>query len=139
MVFFLSDGDRATAISSKFLDDQIKCFRLYHCFHEAGDIVICNAIEQSKVFKTQVINLRRTRLKTSDVECAAVFLYLSSHKIWKELQLSYYYIQDHGFTILHRRLRQSDITIAELSLDSNELTKLSSPLVSEITIHCKVK
>mgnify|MGYP000375768521 CR=1 FL=1 len=96
-------------------------------------------IEQSKVFKTQLINLRCTRLTTSDVECAAIFLHSSSHKTWKELQLSYCYIQNHGLTILHRRLRQSDITIVELSLDSNELTKLSSPLVSEITIHCKVK
>ena len=136
---FLSDGDRATAISSKFLEDQIKCFRLYHCFHEAGDVVICDAIGQSKVFKNEVINLRRTRLTTSDVECAAVFLYSSFHKTWKELQLSHCYIQDHGLHILHRRLRQSDITITELGLDYNELTKLSSPLVSEITIHCKVK
>ena len=136
---FLSDGDRATAISSKFLEDQIKCFRLYHCFHEAGDVVICDAIGQSRVFKNQVINLRRTRLTTSDVECAAVFLYSSFHKTWKELQLSHCYIQDHGLHLLHRRLRQSDITITELGLDYNELTKLSSPLVSEITIHCKVK
>ena len=136
---FLSDGDRAIPISSKFLDDQIKCFRLYHCFHEAGDTVMCNAIEQSEIFKEQMINLRHTRLTTSEVECAAIFLHSSSHKTWKELQLSYCYIQDHGLTILHRRLRQSDITIVELSLDSNELTKLSSPLVSEITIHCKVK
>ena len=51
----------------------------------------------------------------------------------------YCYIQDHGLTILHRRLPQSEINIVELSLDSNELTKLLSPLVSEITIHCKVK
>ena len=137
---FLSGGDQATAISNRFLDDQIKCFRLYHCFHEAGDAIICKAIEQSGVFKAQVINLRRTRLTTSDVECATVFLASSSHKNWMKLHFSYCYIQDHGLHLLHRRLRQcNDIAITELGLDYNELTKLSSPLVSEITIHCKVK
>ena len=137
---FLSGGNKAIAISDEFLDDKIKCFRLYHCFHEAGDAMICNAIEQSEKFKDQKISLRRTRLTTSDVECAAVFLTSSSHKMWMEVSFSYCYIQDHGLHILHRGLLQrSDITITELGLDYNELTMLSSSLVSEITLHCKVK
>ena len=137
---FLSGGNEAIAISNEFLDDKIKCFRLYHCFHEAGDAVICNAIEQSEKFKAKKISLRRTRLTTSDVECATVFLTSSSHKTWAELYFSYCYIQDHGLHILHRGLLlRSDITITELRLDYNELTILSSFLVSEITLHCKVK
>ena len=137
---FLSGGNKAIAISNEFLDDKVKCFRLYHCFHEAGDAEICNAIEQSGKFDDQKICLRRTRLTTSDVECATVFLASLSHKVWMELSFSYCYIQDHGLHILHRGLLQrSDITITELELDHNQLTMLSSSLISEITLHCKVK
>ena len=50
------------------------------------------------------------------------------------------YIQDHGFLILHRRLLQCyEITITELWLNYNGLTTLSSSLVSDITVKCKVK
>ena len=137
---FLSGGDRTIAISNEFLNDKIKSFRLYHCFNEAGDAIICNAIEQSKQFKAQKINLRRSILTTNDVECAVVFLTASSHNNWLELYFSYCYIQDHGLHILHRGLLQrSNITVTELGLDYNQLTMLSSPLVSEITLHCKVK
>ena len=35
---FLSDGSATDVISDKFLTDQIKCFRLFQCFYEAGDV-----------------------------------------------------------------------------------------------------
>ena len=34
---FLSGGNKEVAISDKFLKSQLQCFRLYRCFHEAGD------------------------------------------------------------------------------------------------------
>ena len=42
---FLCDGNKAITISEKFLKNQLQCYRLYHCFHEAGDIHICRTIE----------------------------------------------------------------------------------------------
>ena len=35
---FLCGGNKAITISDKFLNNKLQCFRLYHCFHEAGDI-----------------------------------------------------------------------------------------------------
>ena len=34
---FLCSGNNAIAISEKFLNNQLHCLQLYHCFHEAGD------------------------------------------------------------------------------------------------------
>ena len=47
---FLSSGKKAITISQEFLKDQLKSLRLYHCFNEAGDRVMCNTIEQADIF-----------------------------------------------------------------------------------------
>ena len=137
---FLCGGNKAIALSDKFLNNQLQCFRLYYCFHEAGDVDICKTIEQSVRFNDKKIDLTGTRLTASDVECVTVFLTSSSHKEWVELNLSICYIQDHGLHILHRGLLHcKNITIDQLELSYNGLTTQSSSLISDITVKCKVK
>ena len=139
---FLCGGNKAIAISDKFLNNRLQCLRLYRCFHEAGDVDICKTIERSVRFSDKKIdlNLRYTSLKASDVECVTVFLTSSSHKEWVWLNLSRCYIQDHGLHILHRGLLHCrNITIDQLELDYNGLTTQSSSLISDITVKCKVK
>ena len=137
---FLCGGNKAIAISDKFLNDQLQCLRLYYCFHEAGDVDICKTIERSVTFSDKKIYLDGTRLTASDVECVTVFLTSSSHKEWVGLDLWSCYIQDHGLHILHRGLLHCrNITIDQLVLEYNGLTTQSSSLISDITVKYKVK
>ena len=137
---FLSGGNEAIAIADKFLKDRLKCLRLYKCFNEAKDYKMCQTIERAQIFKSKVIDLRRTTLTASDMECISLFLTSSFNKEWKKLNLSYCHIQDKGLNILYRGLRHSnDVTIDELRLDYNGLTSQSSSLISELTVKCKVK
>ena len=137
---FLCNGNKMIPISDKFLSNQLQCFRLYHCFHEAGDIDICKTIEQSIIFRSKVIDLRDTRLNAGDIECVTVFFTSSFCKEWARLNLSHCYIQDHGLHILHHGLLHCiDISIDKLWLSFNGLTAQSSSLVSDIIVQCKVK
>ena len=137
---FLCGGNKAIAISDKFLNNQLQCLRLYRCFHEAGDDDICKTIERSVTFSGKVINLRGNSLTASDVECITVFLTSSFHKEWVWLNLSNCYIQDHGLHILHRGLLHCrKITIDKLWLRYNGLTTQSSSLISDIVVTCEVK
>ena len=120
---FLCGGNKAIAISDKFLNNQLQCLRLYRCFHEAGDVDICKTIERSVTFSDKVINLVATSLIANDVECVTVFLSSSFHKEWVRLNLWGCYIQDHGLHMLHRGLLHCrKITIDQLSLGNNGLT-----------------
>ena len=137
---FLCNGNKVIPISDKFLSNQLQCFRLYHCFHEAGDVDICKTIEKSIIFRSKVIDLSDTRLTAGDVECFTVFFTSSFCKEWMRLNLSYCYIQDHGLHILHRGLLcSSNVTIDKLWLSHNGLTTQSSSLIGDIIVHCKVK
>jgi len=132
------------AISDKFLKNQLQCFHLYHCFHEAGDVDICKTIEQSVTLSNKKIDLSNcdTKLTASDVECVTIFLTSSFHKEWVGLDLSNSFLQDHSLHILHRGLRHcSDVTINDLWLQYTGLTRQSASLISELelTVKCKVK
>ena len=133
-------------VANRFFDDAVKCFRLFQCFFEAGDKEICRSIESARIFNkgsltiNSIFNFPWIVLSPCDVEHLAFFLTHSTQKEWKELNLFDCFIQDHGLDILHRVLTNSDVTISELRLDYNGLTKLSSPtMISDITISCKVK
>ena len=137
---FLCGGNKAIAISDEFLSNQLRCFQLYRCFHEAGDDDICKIIERSVKFSDKKIDLRGTRVTASIVENVTVFLTSSSHKEWVWLYLNYCYIQDHGLHILHHGLLHcSDVIIITLKLSNNGLTIQSSSLISDITVSCNVK
>ena len=137
---FLSGGNEAIAIADKFLKHQLKCLRLYKCFNEAEDYKMCQTIERAEIFKSKVINLWRTTLTASDMECISLFLTSSSNKEWETLDLYSCHIQDKGLNILYRGLRHSnDVTIDHLWLMYNGLTSKSSSLISELTVKCKVK
>ena len=130
----------SNAISHKFLEDQLKCLRLYRCFNEAEDYKLCKTIERAEIFKSKEIILVGTTLTDSDMECISLFLTASFNKEWKVLNLLNCHIQDKGLKILYRGLHHcSDITIDKLWLDCNDLTTLSSSLISELTVKCKVK
>ena len=126
-------------VSKQLLKHKFKCLRMYRCFQEAGDMVMCKSIEDTTQLGTQVIYLNNTRLSPSDLECLAIFLSSSSHKEWKLLDLSNCHIQDHGLQILQRGIRGSDVTITELRLLLNDLTAVSSYAISDLTISCRVK
>ncbi|XP_065896667.1 nucleotide-binding oligomerization domain-containing protein 2-like isoform X2 [Dysidea avara] len=140
---FSSDIDHSVenlAISEEFLKDQIKCLRLFHCFHDTGNEQICHYINaKSSCFSNKVMNLSYTSLYPYDLECITLFLANSPNKEWKKLNLCSCHVQDHGLRVLHRDLMQDDITIRELHLYDNNLTKLSSSFVSDLTIHCRVE
>ena len=137
---FLSGGNEAIAIADKFLKHQLKCLRLYKCFNEAEDYKMCQTIKRAEIFKSKVINLGRTTLTASDMECISLFLTSSFNKEWKDLNLINCHIQDKGLNILYRGLRHSnDVTIDALGLMNNGLTSKSSSLISELTVKCKVK
>ena len=139
---FLTGHD--AKVANHFVDDQVKCFRLFRWFFEAGDTEMCRSIENAKIVNTKVITFngfpdKRIRLSPSDVECMSVFFTCSSHKDLVELDLCDCYIQDHGVHILRRGLTNCDVTITTLRLWYNGLTKSSSSAISDITISCRVK
>ena len=137
---FLCNGNKTITISDEFLSNQLQCFRLYHCFHEAGDVDICKTIEQSVTFRNKAIELSDTRVTPGDMECVTVFFASVHCKKWMRLNLSYCCIQDHGLHILCRGLLHcSNVIINKLWLSHNGLTTQSCPFISDITIQCKVK
>jgi len=136
---FFSGGDDKITISSEFLRDQLKCFRLFHCFHDTLDYRMCKSIEEAEIFNNKAINLSSTRLSATDLECVSLFLTSSSHKQWVWLNLYGCFIQDRGLHIIHKHLHHNDVTITELSLSDNGLTTSSSSLISDIVLNCKVE
>ena len=137
---FLSAGNRAIAIDDIFLKNQLRSLRLYKCFNEAEDWILCSTIEQADIFDSKVISLSGTALIASDMECISSFLTSSSNKEWEGLNLYNCYIQDKGLNTLYRGLCHSrDVAIDTLELQSNGLTRQSSFLISELTVKCKIK
>ena len=136
---FLCGGNEVIAISDKFLNNQLQCLRLYHCFYEANNVDICKTIERSVTFSNKEIDLCHTTLTASDVECVTVFLTSSFHKEWAGLNLWNCYIQDHGLHVLHHGLLHSDITMNKLQLSFNSLTAQSASMIRDITVKCEVK
>ena len=134
---FLSGGDNSITISCEFLRDQLKCFWLFRCFHEAQDHQMCKSIEEAEIFNKKVIRLAGTSLSATDVE--SVSLFLTSYKEWVELNLSGCYIQDHGLHIIHKHLNHSGIILRQLSLNYNGLSRSSSSFIRDIVLSCKVK
>ena len=136
---FLTGREDSVGISQQLLSDKIKCLRMYCCFQEAGDMVMCKSIEEATKLDEQQIDLSFTMLSPSDLECLTTFLTCSSHKEWKMLNLLSCHIQDHGLQILQRGLRSSNVIVTHLTLWYNDLTAVSSSAISDLTISCRVK
>ena len=101
---------------------------------------MCKSIEDAKTFSSKTIEITKTRLSASDMECVTVFLSCSSYKEWNDvLNLNKCYIQDNGLQKLHHGLMSCDVTFTTLELRNNGLTKSSSSAISDITINCRVK
>ena len=131
-----------TQVANRFVDDQVKCFRLFRCFFEAGDKDVCRSIENAAIFNSKRIIIQNssiTTLSASDIVCLAIFLTYSSHKEWNLLDLNCCYIQNHGVRILHHELTSCKLTITTLNLINNGLTDSCSPAIIDIIISCRVK
>ena len=128
-------------IGNRFLENKVKCFHLFHCYFQAGDMEMCRHIENVKSldFSSKTLSLFGIRLSPSDVECLTVFLTCSSYKKWEVFDLYFCYIRDHGIRILHRGLKNYNVIITALRLGGNDLTELSSSAISDITISHRVK
>jgi len=136
---FLCGGNDKITIADEFLRSELKCFHLFHCFHEASDKAMCESIEGAAIFNKKKIDLDHIKLSTGDIECLCLFLAFSFHKQWEEVSLYDCYIQDRGLHIIHKHLNNSSITITQLRLNHNGLTQTSSSLISNIVLSCKVE
>ncbi|XP_065914025.1 protein NLRC3-like isoform X2 [Dysidea avara] len=134
---FLSGGEDKI-ISNKFLRDELKSLRLYQCFKEAEDYIMCKSIEEAAIFSRKKVNLHSNSLSATDLDCVSLFLTSSSNKQWLELNLRSCYLQDRGLHIIHKYLNHSNITITKLWLGYNGLTRTSSSYISDIVLSCKV-
>ena len=130
---------RDIVISNDILNDNLKSLQLFRCFYEANDEVFYTSIQKGDTFNHKEINLSLTSLTIYDIECVTLFLTSSPHKEWMMLSLFNCHIQDHGFRVLHHGLMRSDITIRELNLSYNDLTRLSSSFISDFIVHCRVE
>ena len=124
-----------------FLKNMCTCFRLFRCFHEAGDEALCSEINKAGYFSEGIISLSDTLLP-SDVECLGVFL--GNRQEWQGLNC-YQSIDDIGFQILHQILtnRIKSTCIHELHIGSGSsgkfLTHSSSRLITEIAKCCETR
>ena len=100
---------------------------------------VAMSIENAKIFHGKELDLRYTTLSPNDVECITTFLTYSSHREWKELNLTSCFIQDHGVKILHRGLIRCDVTTEKLGLNWNGFTESSSAAISGLAISCRTK
>ena len=126
-------------LSKDILNDRLKSLRLFRCFYEANDEAFYTSIQKGRTFDDKIINLSSTILTVYDVECVTLFLTCLPQKEWKKLYLSFCHIQDHALRVVHRDLMHSGITIRELSLYDNSLTRSSSSYIRDLIIHCKVE
>ena len=131
-------------ISPELLKDMQTCFRLFKCFLEAGNKVLCNEIGKADHFSKRTIIVNRTLLP-SDVECLGIFL--GSRKEWQELYF-HQSIDDVGLQILHQLLtRENSTCIHKLNISrgglpfhsTSVLTQSSSHAITEIVKSCKTK
>ena len=125
-------------INPELLVNERTCFRLFKCFHEAGDEALCIEISNNVHFSRKCVTVCKTLLP-SDVECLGVFL--CSRKEWKRLYL-YQSIDDVGFQILYQLLTTKSKTtfIHELHIFNGEGEgDVSSRLITEIAKSCKTK
>lgn len=140
---FLSDGSCTVRIASKFLDDQLKCLRLFKCFYEAEDEEMYSCIENAPVFYNKCISLRFKELSPNDIECLGLFLTASSiNKHWKALNLTSCYLQDYDIRTFHHAVVGTcspSITIEAVDLPANFITSSSDSCVSDLVIKCSIK
>ena len=137
---FLSGGDDKITISSEFLYEQLKCFRLFavSMMRETIECVNPSKRQKSSIRKKSILAPLAYQLLISSV-CHVLFLTSSSHKQWMLLYLEHCYIQDRGLHIMHKHFIKNSITITNLSLFKNDLTNSSSSFVSDIVLICKVE
>ena len=128
-------------IRHELLKNTRTCFRLFRCFHEAGDEALCGEIGKADHFSDGNISISDTLLP-SDIECLGVFL--QSRREWQRLKC-YQCIDDVGFQILHQLLTSEtkSTCIHEIHIGSGSsgkfLTHSSSRVITEIAKSCETQ
>jgi len=120
---FLCGGNDAVTIDNKFLKGKLQCLRLYRIFNDAGDVKVCETIEET--FDDEEINLGYITLLPNNLEDLSTLLIYSCCRHWKLLNLGSCHIQDHRIEVLW--------------LQNNFLSSSSDSSLSDIIINCKLK
>ena len=136
---FLSDGNKSITISHQFLQDPIKCIRLYHYFYKAGCSDKFQFTYNETCFAHKVIVLNNIKLLPFDVEGLALFLVHSAECHWESVCLENCKIQDQGVKNIFSKLRKSSIVIKKLDLSANGLTSASLQWAENVIIGCEMK
>ena len=130
-------------INPELLYNKRTCFRLFKCFHEAGDEVLCSEISNKFCFSERYSVAVSDTLLPSDIECLGVFL--CSRREWQGLYC-YQSIDDIGIQVLHQVLTNKtkstcihELFIADGDSQSNSTSKISSCLITEIAKSCKTE
>ena len=134
------------------------CFFIFRCLYEAGDVKSC--FEISKCFhcdnriaqcpwapfnRSQISYILHSKWYQSallpyDIENLIYFFNHQECKVWKELCLDTFHIEDRGCEMLyHGLISCAKLTIEEIDLSCNYLTSQSADSITAIIIHCKTK
>jgi len=143
---FLADKQSALAyrysepiqISSKIMNDKLKCLYLFQCFLEAKNKEVCSRIGES--LQNRQIDLSGETLLPNHVVTLAFFLTRSFQYTagWDRLDLSNCNMQDTSCFTLLRELNscEAKIQIRTIDLSCNQLTASSAGMLAELVLKC---
>ena len=130
-------------INPELLKNKRTCFRLFRCFYEADNEVLCRTIEAD--YSASTISVSEV-LPPSDVECLGLFL--GNRDNWESFSFSDHCIDDVGFRIhqlLTSKTKSTCIRKFHIGNGSRSnstgkiLTQSSSCLITEIAKSCKTE
>ena len=111
-------------ISSKLLNDKIKCLHLFQCLEETENEDIASLV--GKFFQYQEIDLSNQTLLPTDINIIGFFLCRSITKRWNMINFSKCNIGVTGCEILCNRFMGKDsrniVTVNKIDLSFNQLT-----------------
>ena len=112
------------SISSKLLNNKIKCLHLFHCLEETKNKDAATLV--GRFLQDQAVDLSNQTLLPSDVNTLAYFLCRSITKQWKTLNLSKCSIGITGCDFLCKRFLDKDnrdiISVKMVDFSYNQLT-----------------
>ena len=124
-------------ILQDILLDYGKILYLLQCFQEAQDDRLCKNLLQM-TFRESSINLANQILYPHHIISLGLFLSKSNHK-WKRLNLARCHLEDEHFSHFHQYLcvKTNKSTVEVIDISDNDLTEVSSSLISDVVSHLK--
>ncbi|XP_065900772.1 protein NLRC3-like isoform X2 [Dysidea avara] len=123
-----------TLISQEILKNPVKVLYLFQCFQEAKNDMLCNIL--SKSFDNGKIDLSNSMILPYQMVSLGFYLSRSQRK-WSSLILQEC-LYDYGLQLLHYYLcglKNNKQEIVTIDLSSNDLTRVSSPLIGDFITH----